>query len=565
MKKLKEDLSTIWSNRIYRIVLIATAVFSYLYLITHATVGIDDTPYSYYFEEGLSAIVGRWVFFLVNKVVHVADFAPVVTDLAGVLLLMAAVTVWSALFYSVWKDRIPMWGYTVFAAIFLSCPLISEVFTYHLHNGVATGYLCSGISLYLLSGCLRELEKGTWKTAKKQVISGLAGSVTLLCIAVGCYESFLIVWVLGVVLLVLSLRLAGEKCRVVRSLLLGALLTLIGVVARSVVIMLITKCFRLEYLQDDAPQRSVTEMLAWLTDKEARGNLTMALKRWITAYGIFGYAYLPIAVYVWSVVVIGAYSIWKAIRNKDFWTLFLLGSSLLVPLLLVFVEGKVTLYRAAQFLPVVCAFGMLLAVLAVYNGLQWLQKRFAAEWVTKLCSKLNILAVCGALILVFNQCIDMNKWFYVDDMKYRDAVNTIHQVAHELEKGYDLSKPVVFAGVYEVPSTIVDDAYVDFGSETFFKMKRLTDIIDEHLLEKYYRNDGVWVAQTPALSVIDWSRRAFETNQELVKFFAMHGHTIQPLMDKSLYDAIETQGLTMPVFPQEGSILDAGEYIIVHF
>ena len=37
-------------------------------------------------------------------------------------------------------------------------------------------------------------------------------------------------------------------------------------------------------------------------------------------------------------------------------------------------------------------------------------------------------------------------------------------------------------------------------------MHRLTDFVDEHLLEKFYREYGVWVAQTPSLSVLDWGR-----------------------------------------------------------
>ena len=67
MKQWKEDFLTLWKNKWYKAVLIAAAVCSYGFLITHQTIGIDDTPYDYYFEEGLIAIVGRWVLFLLNK------------------------------------------------------------------------------------------------------------------------------------------------------------------------------------------------------------------------------------------------------------------------------------------------------------------------------------------------------------------------------------------------------------------------------------------------------------------------------------------------------------------
>ena len=44
--------------------------------------------------------------------------------------------------------------------------------------------------------------------------------------------------------------------------------------------------------------------------------------------------------------------------------------------------------------------------------------------------------------------------------------------------------------------------------------------MDPDLLDKYNRGSrGVWVAQTPALSVIDWGRYAFDSDAELVKIF----------------------------------------------
>ena len=134
-------------NRLYMGILLLTAVCAYGYKVTNVTIGIDDTPSLYYFEEGLIAIVGRWVLFLLNKVIALAEFVPFVTDFAAVLLLIAAAIVWSALFYSVFGEKIPVTGYAFFAAVFVSCPLISEVFTYFLHNGIAIGYLSCAVSL----------------------------------------------------------------------------------------------------------------------------------------------------------------------------------------------------------------------------------------------------------------------------------------------------------------------------------------------------------------------------------------------------------------------------------
>lgn len=152
-------------NRLYMGILLLTAVCAYGYKVTNATIGIDDTPSLYYFEEGLIAIVGRWVLFLLNKVVSLAEFVPFVTDFAAVVILVLAAVVWSALFYSVLGEKVPTAGYAFFGAVFLSSPLISEVFTYFLHNGIAIGYLCCGISLC----CVREWQSSTRKMQKGPV------------------------------------------------------------------------------------------------------------------------------------------------------------------------------------------------------------------------------------------------------------------------------------------------------------------------------------------------------------------------------------------------------------
>lgn len=45
----------------------------------------------------------------------------------------------------------------------------------------------------------------------------------------------------------------------------------------------------------------------------------------------------------------------------------------------------------------------------------------------------------------------------------------------------------------------------------------------------------------------------------------MHGHQLVALEDISLYAAAEEESLDLPEYPQEGYIVDKGDYIIVHF
>lgn len=573
MQKWNGYVKKFRTNRGYMGILLLTAICAYGYKVMSTTIGIDDTPSQYYFEEGLIAIVGRWVLFLLNKFLAFSDFLPFLTDFAAVVILALAAIVWSALFYSILGEKLPTVGYAFFAAVFLSSPLISEVFTYFLHNGIAIGYLCCGISLC----CMREWQSVIRKPGKGAgirerlaclAITKIALSAVFLWIAMGCYESFMILWLAALMLLLLTERIVWGRQQkdIFATLMAGAVTALLAVILRSVMILTVTKGFHLEYLQGEAVQRSMTEMLGWMLQPGALGELAMILKRTFVLYGVFAYAYLPIRVFVLAAGVIGVVTLWRVIRGRDLWALVLWPTAYLAAFSLLFVEGKATLYRSAQFLPVFCGYGALLFVYAVWQ----LTGPRGNEQERKWCKKLRVgargLTILILMVLVWNQCLDMTRWFYIDEKKYEAAVKTVDQIALDLERSFDTSKPVIFTGNYEIPYSIIQDAYVSYSSPVYYKMKRLADLIDPNLLDKYNRgNKGVWVAQTPSLSVIDWGRYAFDSDAELVKFFAMQGYTLKAQEDVSLYEGAEKESLELPHYPQEGYIVDKGDYIIVHF
>lgn len=555
-------MKKLYNHKAYICMIALVAACGYGFKTAHPAIGIDDTPYAYYFDEGLAAVVGRWVLFVLNKFVHLSEYAPFLTDFAAVLILMAAVTVWGVLFYEIFEEKIPKFGYWFFSCVFLSCPLIAEVFTYYLHNGIAIGYLFCGISLYLFREG-SEIQKG--KRIGRSIFK-YAMAAAAMVVAMGCYESFMIVWLVGVLFLLLAERMAGISQGVLKKLIAAALTAMCAMVLRTIVLKLVIAVFDLSYLQDEAVQRSVTELLGWLFEPGARAEFVMVLKRLFVMYGVFAYAYYPIRIFVVSAFVIGIYSLWRSFRQKDLWIAVLMVGSFIAAFLLAVVEGKATLYRSAQFLPLVCGFGALLAACAVSGFGAWVRAGAGRQRFRTILAKGSmILYVFVAAAVLWNQCTDLNKWFYVDYRKYEYTKDYMLRIADELEKNFDTAKPVIFTGEWENPKGIVGDAYVELYSEKFYKMKRITDLVDEHLLEKYYRAHGVWVAQTPSLSVVSWGKYAFGTDEELLRFLRMHGHEFRPLLDTSLYEQAEQYAVELPSFPAEDSIVDMGDYIIIHF
>lgn len=556
MKFWKEDIEYFCKKRIYWMALAMTAVFGYGYLITHATVGIDDTPYKLYFTDGMAAYVGRWVVFLLGKVLHIADFAPFLTDLFGVLLLAAAAVVFSILMHHILRDSVPFYGYLFFACFLAANPLWAEVFVYFLHNGLGLGYLLLGVSLC----CLIYGEES--KKKRGYLFSGV-----FLWMAIGCYESTMVAWLVGFLMVMLAKRYQKTAENVIWNLVKGAAVMVGAMVLRTVWIPIIKGIFHLEEVSDGARTRALSEMASWVTDAQQRAEFIMAIKRAYVMYGVFAFAYYPIFLFVLAAAVIVLSGVVFSIRRKEGWTVFLSLSMLLSCFLLIPIEGKVTLYRSAQFLPIVCAFGVILFT----RVLEGLSKHIGGE-ITKeagrgLCRILQGAAVVILSIFLCNQCADLNHWFYVDDLKYEAAKETAGRISYELEKGFDLSKPVIFTGIYEIPAAIIQDAYVPYGTKTFARMDKLCRMVDPHLLEKFYRRPGVWVAQAPTLSVIEWGREAFDNNKELANFFAMHGHFFLPVMELDKIEAAKQYAVEaeLPGFPAEGSIVDMGDYILVNF
>lgn len=562
MKNWKRDVEYFLQRKIYWLALGLTALGGYGYLITHGTVGIDDTPFHLYFSEGLSAYVGRWVIYMLGRVVCLAEYAPFLTDLAGVLFLTAAAVVFSVLMRHILGDAVPFYGYLFFGCFLVANPIWAEVFVYFLHNGVGLGYLFLGISLCFAVHAAEQ-------TKRAYLLSAL-----FLWLAVGCYESMMVAWLTGFLLLMLAKRYAGGRQRVIPELLAGAAVMAGAMALRTVWLPVFKAVFGLNRLREVADTRSVAEMINWIGNAERRADFVMALKRAYIMYGVFAYAYYPIFLFVLAAALILIAGFCRSLRRKEGWTGFLSAAALASCFLLIPIEGKVTLYRSAQFLPLVSAFGALLFSRMAEKAIAVFSKEKARENAgiggrlrRRAPGTVRAVTLVVMAVLLYDQCADLNRWFYVDDMKYQAAKETASQISYELGKNFDLSKPVVFTGTYEIPSGIVKDAYVPYGTPVFSRMNRLACIVDPHLLEKFYRDRGVWVAQAPTLSVIEWGRTAFDNNKELANFFGMHGDSFVPVMSMEEINAAQDYALRegLPRFPAQGSIVDAGEYIIVNF
>lgn len=557
MKNLGKNLWSFLKCPGYMLGLLISTIISYRYIVTHYAIGMDDTAIDLYFEQGLAPYVGRFSIFFVNKVLgtHFVKGWPWLIEAVSLLIFMLSVTLWCVLWKQVLGEKYEMasWKYVFVAGVFITCPLISEIFVFYLHNGICTGYGVCALALL----CFLESIKKEQKAAK--TIACCVGSGVLLAFALGFYESFMIVFLLGVVMIFYLFRILYEKDNnekyqvgvlswVVRLLGIGGLSLLL----RSLILKGLEVAYDLNRL--DIYNVKYRNLFGDLFG--ADGELRMMLERFYMKYYVYALAYLPITVLVISLCIIGVVAVFFSIRKKDF--LLFLSSTMfvLLPILLSVIEGMATRYRSAQYVPMVGSFVVLLALI-------WTE--------TFKTSKKTILNTCICVLfggLIFVQGMDMNRWFVIDYEKYADASKVMAQVAKDLNDGYDTKKPIVFRGAYQVPFEIISPAYVDLGSKKCKLVRKFTDPLDEHLKEKFYYHDALCVAETPGVSTLQWGVTAFDgTSGQLIRFWEMHGITgFVCETDLSVIDEAEQikNEAQMPGYPNKGYIKECENYLIVN-
>lgn len=444
----------------------------------------------------------------------------------------------------IFGDRIGIWGYTVFACVFASYPFISEVYVYYYHDGIDIGYVLLALSLLLfMEGFDKE---------RKKCFRYLLASLLLLWAAVGCYESFLIMYIVGVIVIMFFLGAADRKrltlrllCRIVLE---GACITVACIVLRTLMQRLLTGIFSLS----ESGFRDIAYGLRLLGDENGFTNFFMLVKKYWLVYCVNGVIYFPIRIYVLSLCIFGAVSVALTIKKKTPWYMLLLAGMVIVPFLLTLVQAEPPLYRTCQYMPFFVASAVLLLYLFCM-GLRW--NRIGA-------AVFSVFAV----VLIWNQAFESNRNFYTDYRKYQYEKEVLTDIAKEVTERYGPGAMVIFTGSFVLPDSLTDYYYAGYSSEEYARISRLTDWLDPHLKEKYHSPHGYSYAGEARYSLIEWGMYAFDRpGLELIRFLEMHGYELRTTWDEELRKRAEAFSEGMPQWPADGSVAEMDGYVIVHF
>jgi len=541
IQNLKNQVRFFVNNKVYMISLILAAIAGYGYEIMHSSMGIDDVCIEIYFEDGLGVAIGRWPFYLINKIFHITDFSPFMLELVSVGVMVIAAILWAALIRSIVSKELPMICYIIFSAMFVDYSLIAEVFVYYLQNGIGIIYALTAISLFVFYDI--QVSKRSWK----ENIPSVAAMAVMMCISISFYESAANVFLFGVLLIMFVDAVSENRMGINKFM--GcfwcALLTLrvlvYAILGRSVITKLCMTVFDIE----EYNYRSVSSML-WILKYPAR-VLTL-IRQIYRDYFVVGYEYYPIRVFVIATAVFVIGLAYYTLKKKNFY-LFLIGLAAYVSLFaLSIAQGDAVPYRANQMLSVFVA--------AVLCMLSYWVMQIPQIWIRSI----GLVLVCS---LVYNSAFDLNQWFVFEYKRNQLEMEEVHRISYELRSKYDIAnKPVVFVGEYVLDEAIQREYSLDETSPAYEKICEL----------------NTWMGmETPALypytqvlsySFLNWSITSFSIyegyNREINRLFEKEGLSLIWGGNEYYQKGLELME-DLNRYPVDGYIKEYEDFILVRF
>lgn len=523
-----------------------TALVTYGFFVTHSTVGIDDTAIERYFVDGWAPHVGRWSLFLLNKFFDFAHYTPWFMDVIGIMLLCVAAYLFCFLWYEISNKRAGILSMTAFSTIFITYPLIGEVYIYYLHNGISLAFV-----LMALAGLewWKYLSGGSWKAIVKIAL--------YLSIAVGCYESFVLVYMVlisgiyfgALYLDTLPQKKLGKWCK---DIIFAVIPLVVSMGIRVIMYSAINAVIGME-----ANARNISALKLWFIN-----NPIVLLKdiiyQFFIRYVLNGKYIFGIRVFLVTMIFFVIIVLLVGVKKKKF-SVFIPGAiMLIVPWLLAAVELSVTSYRASQALMLMialCWFWIFEIILSI----QWKKGKKYIK---------TVLAIL-LIFIVFRQGYELHQYFYFDFIKSEHDQNFCRELAEEIVSNYDTSKPVIFIGQRKMPVAYREWVYLAPDS---LEYKDITQKYNLLYIQAFYRyidpelGYGIYeVANMDVIAWISWADLG-DGEYEVYPYMKMLGYDFamptKELRQEVLAKSIE-EG-EYPIWPQEGAIVETDQYICVY-
>lgn len=141
---------------------------------------MDDTAFDRYYSEKEMLAIGRWGAYVVYQILNITEFIPFWLDFVAASVIMLTAVMWCIFLKKNVDDKFSIGVYIIFAAVFISFPIINEIFIFENCNiAVMLGTLLASLGIMLFYENYNNIhKKGIY------ILSGV-----ILTVAMSMYEA----------------------------------------------------------------------------------------------------------------------------------------------------------------------------------------------------------------------------------------------------------------------------------------------------------------------------------------------------------------------------------------
>lgn len=515
---LKQGFKKFLLNPLYIFPVLISTILCYAYYLTHETVTIDSLSSDRYYH-GLLVAQGRLTATIIENYLGFEHLPIAVENIIGLICFILGATVFCIIFDKA-KPQSNVLPYTFFTCLYITFPLMNE---YFMFKG---SVLTTGGSILLVSFALYFALK------IKNLIASILVSSIFIFFAYSWYESFILVYI-GAVFLLLILLSDGQKSQkelffngfwLAPTLFLG--FSLEEIISNAI----INIC---NITQDNNNAVGTAWLSSSATLKSFFYDFIYSFVSKIFCYAPFTILFIILAV-AFVLMILQTKS-----TKKPILIFFYLGLALTVFFLSIY-RGAESAYRTEQGIPFYIGAITLLLSSKIIN----LHGKKA----------LKIIASLSLVIILTAQICSSNYWYHVNVLRDKEEKQVVCNIAKDLEK-YDKNKPVIFIGYYQLSNNIEDKYAV--------KKDSVAGKIINYTSKKAKKSYTYTACQTSISSYISWSIYSFSSaNVELKKFFNSCGYDFKLGTNEQFKEATKKY-INIPSYNDSGYILDAGDYIVV--
>lgn len=515
---LKQGFKKFLLNPMYIFPVLICTILCYAYYLTHETVTIDSLSSDRYYH-GLLVAQGRLTATIIENYLGFEHLPIAVENIIGLICFILGATVFCIIFDKA-KPQSNVLPYTFSTCLYITFPLMNE---YFMFKG---SVLTTGGSILLVSFALYFALK------IKNLIASILISSIFIFFAYSWYESFILVYI-GAVFLLLILLADGQKNQkelffngfwLAPTLFLG--FSLEEIISNAII--------NLCNITQDNNNAVGT---AWLSSS---ATLKSFFYDFIYSFVSRIFCYAPFTIlFIFLAVAFGLMILQTKNTKKPILIFFYLGLALTVFFLSIY-RGTESAYRTEQGIPFyISAITLLLSSKIInLNGKK----------------ALKIIASLSLVIILTVQICSSNYWYHVNVLRDKEEKQVVCNIAKDLEK-YDKNKPVIFIGYYQLSNNIKDKYTV--------KKDSVAGKIIDYTSKKAKKSYTYTACQTSISSYISWSIYSFSSaNVELKKFFNSCGYDFK-LGTNEQFEEATKKYINIPSYNDSGYILDAGDYIVV--